>query len=143
LRQERRVVDRIDDPSTYNPFGWRVGELAEPGTSTERRRQLVEELMAWEAEELAHGYRHLTVEHGDPSVLEVSWLVSTLYDRLSVFAARTPWVRVRGTVHYVTVTVHGQMAEEAVSALTAIASELNPGDWTITESAYPVGIVVA
>jgi hypothetical protein len=134
---------RIDDPSIYNPFGWRIGELAERMTGPDRRRELVEELETWEAEELAHGYRHLTVEHGDPSELETSRLLSALYDRLRVFAARARWARVRGTVDYVTVTVQGTVADEAVRALTAIAEELNPGDWTIAPTALPAGVVAA
>lgn len=128
---------RIDDPTIYDPYGWRLAETADPATPVDRRDQLRDELVAWEAEELAHGYRHLTIVHGDPETLEASRLVSTFYDRLRAFAARVPRVRVRGTVDYVTVTVRGAEADDEVTVLTAIAMELNPGDWTITQTACP------
>lgn len=132
---------RIDNPARYNPFGWRLAELAEPLTESHRRGELVEELLAWEAEELAHGFRHLTIEHSYPDDLEVSRLLSALYEQVGALAARAPWARVRGTVDYVTVTVHGPEADDVIGAVTAIAEELNPGGWIVTATACPPAIV--
>jgi hypothetical protein len=128
---------RIDDPTIYNPFGWRLADLADPATSLLRRRQLIEDLIAWEAEELAHGYRHLTIVHGDPRDLDASRHLSAFSDILGTVAARAGWVRARGTADYVTITVHGPQADEQISEFAAVAYESSREDWTITPSAYP------
>lgn len=134
---------RIDDITVYNPFGWRIAALADPRCGSARRRELAEELRAWEVEELAHGYRHLTIEHGDPDQFGASRLLTTLYERVRVRATLADGARVRGTVGYVTVTVHGPAADDVIGDLTAVAEELNPGNWTITPTACPPGIVSA
>lgn len=134
---------RIDDAAFYNPFGWRLAELAEPVTGPHRRSELIEELMAWEAEELAHGYRHLTIEHRDPDKLDASRLLSALYDRMGALADRSPWARIRGAVDYVTVTVHGLEADDAIGSFMAIAEQLNAGGWTVAPTACPPSIVGA
>src|SRR3546814_2690656 len=42
---------RIDDPALYNPFGWRVAEIADPATDEARRRELLESLVISERSE--------------------------------------------------------------------------------------------
>jgi hypothetical protein len=131
---------RIDDPTIYNPYGWRLADLADPATSPHGRRQLIDDLIAWEAEELAHGYRHLTVVHGDPRDLDASRHLSVFFDRLGALAAGAGWVRARGTADYVTITVHGPQADEQIRGFAAVACEFGRDDWTITPSAFPPGL---
>lgn len=130
-------MSRIDDPTIYDPFWCRLADLADPATTPQRRRALVEDLFVCEAEEVAHGLRHLTVVHGCPDSLRASRYLDTFYDGLRVLAAEAGWVRVRGTVDYVTVTVRGDDADERIDALVAVARVANPGDWVIVPSAYP------
>lgn len=128
---------RIDDPTIYNPFGWRLADLADPATSPQRRDTLLEELLVWEAEEAAHGYRHLTVVHGDPLEVGASRHLSGFYDTLRDLADRGGWARVRGTFTYVTVTVRGDDADERIDEFAAAAGSANPGTWTVTPAAFP------
>lgn len=128
---------RIDDPDIYNPFGWRLGDLADPDVTPERRNTLRDELLICEAEEAAHGYRHLTVVHGDPDDLEASRLLSGFYDRIGALAAECEWSRVRGEAEFVTITLRGAGADAALRDLSRVAEAANPGGWMIVESAYP------
>lgn len=117
--------------------GWRVADLADPATPPPRRDALLEELLVWEAEEAAHGYRHLTVVHGDPNELDTVRHLSAFYEMLRRLAGACKWVRVRGDVGYVTVTVRGTDAEERLAEFTAAATAANPGDWLVVASAFP------
>jgi hypothetical protein len=72
--QEARV--NTTPSTTYNPFGWRLAEIADPRTEECRRRDLIESLIVVEAEELALGRRHLTVVHGRPGTLGEGYLAS-------------------------------------------------------------------
>ena len=130
-------MSRIDDPTLYNPYGWRLAELEDPVTNPERRRELTEDLTVWEAEEVAHGRRHLTIVHGDPRELDASRHLSGFYDILRTLASEADWVRVRGSVRYVTITVAGAAADKRLAEFAAAALDANPGDWEITPSAYP------
>lgn len=49
--------------------------------------------------------------------------------------AHTP--SMRGGNDYLTVTVHGEGAADAVNELQALAEALNPGWWRITQSTQP------
>ena len=131
---------RIDDPTIYNPYGWRLADPADPATSPDRRHQLIDDLIAWEAEELAHGYRHLTIVHGDHRDLDANRDLSAFFDRLAALAARAGWVRVRGTADYVTITLHGPQADQQIRDFAAVAHEFRRDDWTITPSAFPPGL---
>lgn len=128
---------RIDDLEIYNPFGWRLADLTDPELSVERRSGLHEELLLWEAAEVAHGYRHLTVVHGDPDDLGLARRLSAFYDALAELAGACKWVRVRGDVEFVTITVAGSDADERIGQFSAVARAASPGDWSIVESAYP------
>ncbi len=114
---------RIDDPTIHNPFGWRLADLADPATSPQRRSDLLDELVVCEAEELAHGLRHLTVVHGDPTDVDAARHLAVFYNTLRVLAAGGGWVRVRGTEEWVTVA--------------AAAHAANPRHWTLTLAASP------
>ena len=126
---------RIDDPTIYNPYGWRHADLADTTTSPQRRRALLDELLVCEAEELAHGLRHLTIVHGDPQGIADSRHLSTFYDTLRVLASSAEWVRVRGTVDRVTITIGGHAAQDRVDELVAAAHAADPGYWAIAQTA--------
>jgi hypothetical protein len=130
-------LSRIDDPTLYDPYGWRLADLADPTTSPQRRGELIEELFVWEAEEVAHGHRHVTIVHGCPETPADSCYLDTFYDTLRVLAAEAGWVRVRGTVDHVTITVRGADADARIEAFTSAARAANPGGWAIFASAYP------
>ena len=90
-----------------------------------------------EAETAAHGYRFLTVEHGDAEDDEQRALVVAL----STAAWNTGQVRaLRGGSDYLTIqispqTTSGQLAaDEVLNQLELVARELNPGWWRIRRS---------
>ena len=94
-------------------------------------------MLVWEAEEVAHGYRHLTIVHGDPGELDAVRHLSAFYDTLRRLAGASRWVRVRGDVDYVTVTVGGADGEERIDQFAAAAEAASPGDWLVVASAFP------
>ena len=128
---------RIDGHATYNPFGWRLAEIADATTDDARRRELAESLVICEAEELVLGRRHVTIVHGDPDLLADSRQLTEFYDTVEGLASAAEWARVRGAIDYVTVTFGGPDAERMVSLVVTAADRANPGRWNITESAYP------
>lgn len=128
---------RIDDPTIRNPFGWRLADLADRATDPTRRLALRDELLVCEAEEVAHGYRHVTVVHGDPIDLPASRHLSEFYDTVRHLAGGCSWVRVRGDADYVTVTVRGSDADERITAFIEAAESANPGTWAVVASAVP------
>lgn len=133
------VLLRTDDPTAYNPFGWRHAEIADPLTEPHRRRVLAEELLVAEAEEAAAGRRHVTVVHGDPDTLATSLHLTAFYEGLAAVASTASWSRVRGTDRYVTVTVGGEGADAVACDLLVFARRANPGHWAVTASACPAG----
>lgn len=128
---------RIDDCALYNPFGWRLAEIADPATNDSRRRELAESLVICEAEELALGRRHLTIVHGNPDNLADSLRLTEFYETVAGLASAAEWTRVRGTPDYVTVTFAGSDAEHMISFVATAAERANPGWWKVTESPYP------
>lgn len=128
---------RIDEPAVYNPFGWRVAEIADTATDDTRRQELAESLVICEAEELALGRRHVTIVHGDPDCLSDSRHLTEFYDTIAGLASGADWTRVRGTSDYVTATFAGPNAEQMISLVVTAAGRANPGWWKVTESPYP------
>ncbi len=128
---------RIDDPTTYNPFGWRLAEIADATTENARRRELAESLVICEAEELVLGRRHVTIVHGDPDLLADSRHVTGFYGTVEGLASAAGWARVRGASDYVTVTFGGPDAERMISLVATAADRANPGWWNVIERAYP------
>jgi hypothetical protein len=125
------------DSTTYDPFGWRLAELADLRVHPVRRLELEDSLVVCEAEEIALGRRHLTVVHGDPHDVAQSRALDRLYDDVSAIAATAEWSRVRGGVDHVTVTVGGGAADSIVVHISAAAAKMNPGSWNVAESPYP------
>ena len=71
---------------------------------------------------LAHGWRHLTVVHGDPTDLAASRQLSAFYDTLPQLKAGGR-ARICGNIiGYVTVTVDGPHADGRVAKLAASAA---------------------
>jgi hypothetical protein len=123
-------IDGLPEP---DPFAM----LRQSELTPRKSRSETESPVVIEAEELAHGRRHLTVVHGDPTEVAASRQLSDFYEELRRLAAGCEWVRVRGNAEYVTVTVGGAFAEEQIALFEAAAAFADPGDWTIVASALP------
>lgn len=130
-------MSRIDAPDIYDPFAWRLSDLVSPATAPGRRETILEELLVWEAEEAAHGYRHLTIIHDDPRELAAVRLLADFYETLRSVASGCDWVRARGDFSYVTVTVRGDGADERIAEFERAVQAANPGSWTVIASAFP------
>jgi hypothetical protein len=128
---------QIEETAVYNPFGWRLAEIAVRATGDIRRRELFVSLVICEAEELALGRRHVTIVHGDPDNLPESHHLTRFYETVAGLASAADWSRVRGTSDYVTVTFAGPDAERMISLVATAARRANPGWWSVTESPYP------
>lgn len=121
----------------YNPFGWRLAEIADPRTDECRKRDLIESLIIGEAEELALGRRHLTIVHGRPDTLADSHALDDFYDAIFEIAGAAEWSRVRGTEGHFTVTVAGPNADELLLDVAEITHRANPGGWQVIERPFP------
>lgn len=129
---------RIDDPTIPNPFAWRVSEMTASGTDPLRRLQLAHDMLLSEAEEIANGHHHLTIVHGDPTDVAASRQLSGFYDTVRRLARDIGgWVRVRGDVNYLTITLRGPGAEQQIETFAAAARSADPGGWRIVASARP------
>ena len=124
-------------PTTYNPFGWRLAEIADRRTDDLRRQDLIESLIIAEAEELALGRRHLTVVHGAPETPSESEALDVFYDQVFIVSEAAEWSRVRGTEEFVTVTLGGAGAEERLLDVIELAHRANPGGWIVMERPFP------
>lgn len=126
-------MSRIDDGLAHNPYTWRL--LADrDGAPADGD----EELIVAEAAELAHGYRHLTITHGDPTTVTESRALDAFYETVHALAAELSWVRVRGDAEFVTITTRGPNAPVALAVFEAAAGLADPGWWSIGWSAVPV-----
>lgn len=123
--------------TTYNPFGWRLAEIADPSTDDLRRRDLIESLIIAEAEELTRGRRHLTIVHGAPATVGDSEMLDAFYDEVFAMAELADWARVRGTEEFVTVTVDGPGADLLLLDIVELARRRNPGGWQIIDRPFP------
>lgn len=123
--------------TTYNPFGWRLAEIADPSTDDLRRRDLVESLIVAEAEELALGRRHLTIVHGAPATVADGDVLDAFYNEVFAIAELADWARVRGTEEFVTVTVGGSSADQLLLDIVELARRTNPGSWQVMDRPFP------
>ncbi|HWL41774.1 MAG TPA: hypothetical protein VNQ73_02435 [Ilumatobacter sp.] len=126
---------RLDNPLVYDPFTRRVERYAHAADA--ERARLSDELLLWEAAEAAHGYRHLTIVHGDSFELAACRHVYAFTQTLRALAADCEWVRIRGGYEYITVTVRGAAADERIAAFAAAAHAADTGGWTIMATAFP------
>lgn len=124
---------RIDDGLAHNLYGWRLARSAEvPAVSPDV------DVVVVEAAEVAHGYRHLTIVHGDPRTVAESRALDRFYETLRALAAELGWVRVRGDAEFVTVTTRGETATDQLRVFEIAAALADPGSWSIAWSAVPV-----
>lgn len=123
--------------TTYNPFGWRLAEIADPRTDDLRRRDLIESLIVAEAEELALGRRHLTIVHGGLATVADSAILDAFYDEVFAVAELAEWARVRGTDEFLTVTVSGPDADQLLLDIVELAHRADPGGWQVMERPFP------
>lgn len=119
-------MERLDDGQAVNPFRRPCSGLP-----------LADDLLMAEATEIAHGYRHLTVTHGDPSTVAESRVLDAFYDTIRHLARDLSWARVRGDDSSVTITVRGADASRRIALFAAAADLANPGAWAIEWTAVP------
>jgi hypothetical protein len=122
-----------------NPFTWRLAELGalhdDPAQAT-RCRQLADELIAAEANELGQGLRHLSVVHGDPATQTAAQQVATFVRNVDAVVPVGWWTLRIGADHLI-ITVAGDGADDRIRELGAVADLCNPGHWQITYDARP------
>jgi hypothetical protein len=130
----------------YDPFDWRLHRLhdsdAVAGRDHDARLDAIEdelrdELLVVEAEELAHGRRHLTIAHGPLIDVIDRDHHEELLATIDTLAATTAWRRITTTDTYVTVTVAGPDATRVIDAVAHAGAATNPGSWHIIASARP------
>jgi len=120
--------------STYDPFGWRLQELADPDLNPLRRAELLEELLIAEAEELVAGRRHLTIVHGEPTDIAEAEELNDFYDTVEEMVVDADWSRLAGGPDYLTVTVAGSRGDEWLARITDVARHRAAGGWQIIEA---------
>lgn len=113
-------MERLDDGLAFNPFRKPCGQHLP-----------ADDLLMVEATELAHGCRHLTITHGDPSTVVESRALDGFYDTVRHLAREQSWARVRGDHSSVAITVRGTDATSRLALFAAAADLANPGTWTI------------
>lgn len=119
----------------HNPGVLQYGNAGRPRNAVEvyLEQLRLAELVA-EAEDAAHGKRHLSVVTGDletgDDVARIEQLTATAW------AGRegAQMTSSRGGSDYVALVIEGPSAAQFVDELAALAEELNPGFWRISRS---------
>lgn len=127
--------------STYDPFGWRLKELADPDLNPLRRTELLDGLLVAEAEELAAGRRHLTIVHGGPTDIAEAEDLNDFYDAVEEIVDGADWSRLSGGADYLTVTVAGSAGDEWLARVTDLTHRLAGAQWLISDAAWDFGFV--
>ena len=122
--------------STYDPFGWRLQELADPALNPFRHSELLEDLLVAEAEEIVAGRRHLTIVHGEPADIAEAEELNDFYDAVEEIVDDTEWSRVAGGPDYLTVTVAGMDRNEWLARMTDVARHRATDRWRIIEAPH-------
>lgn len=120
--------------NTYDPFGWRLQEIADPSMRPLRRAELLDELLVAEAEELAAGRRHLTIVHGEPADMAEAEELNDFYDAVERIADEAEWSRVSGGPHYVTVTIAGADRDEWLARIIDVGHDRAADRWMIIDA---------
>lgn len=123
---------------TYDPFGWRHTELADPTINPLRRDELLADLVACEAEELAGGRRHVTVVHGVPTDLANSDRLDRFYDTIRTLVGTAQWSRLSGGSDYLTVTIAGTDRDRLIAGVLDEARRGGAVGWMVIESPHPM-----
>lgn len=124
--------------STYDPFGWRIEELANPDLNPLRCAELLDDLLIAEAEELAMGRRHITIVHGEPTDLAEVEALNDFYDVIGEISEEAEWARVAGGLEYLTVTVAGDDRDEVLARTIDCASQRGACSWQILDAPHAV-----
>jgi hypothetical protein len=119
--------------TTFDPYTWRIAELAMP-VDAQRRARLLDGLLIAEAEELAHGRRHLTVVHGLPESTEAAEVLDDFYDAILDIADAADWSRVQRTPQWLTIAVAGAWRDDVLTAIEVLATE---ADVQIIDAPFP------
>lgn len=107
---------------TFDPYTWRVAELSLP-IDPDRRARLLDGLLVAEAEELAHGRRHLTLIHGLPDDAEAGEVLDDFYDAVLDIADAAEWSRVQRMPEWLTIAVAGAWRDDVLTAIEVLATE--------------------
>ena len=109
-----------------------------PALTVEQARALLEQLeaeaLADEAEQAAHGVRHLTVEHGDPETADDERRLHLLWQWAHDNRERAR-ITIRGSNDTTIWFIAGPAADELVADLEALAHQFNPRWWRIRRAA--------
>lgn len=120
------------NPGMPDENGGRPGKAIEAHLEQLRQAELVAE-----AEDAAHGKRHLSVVTGNletsDDVARVEQLTATAWaGREGAHMTASP-----GGSDYLTLVIEGPCAAQFVDELAALAEELNPGFWRVSRSSSP------
>lgn len=99
--------------------------------------QLREAALVAEAQDAAHGKRHLSVVTGDLETRDDVARVEQLTAAAWAGCDGARMTATRGGSDYVTLVIEGPSAGQFVDELAALAEELNPGFWRISCSSRP------
>lgn len=124
--------------STYDPFGWRLEELATQGLNPLRRAELIDDLLLAEAEEITVGRRHLTIVHGEPTDLAEVEDLNEFYDQLGDIIECAEWSRLTGGHSHVTLTVAGCGRDKVLARSTELA--VREHRWQILDAPHTLGL---
>jgi hypothetical protein len=106
--------------------------------NVEQARALLEQMQAEalvdEAEQAAHGVRHLAVEHGDPESADDEQRLHQLWQWAHDNRERA-CISTRSSNDTTTWFIDGPAAEDLMSGLETLAYRLSPGWWTIRRAA--------
>lgn len=122
--------------NTYDPFGWRLEELADPDLNPLRRTELLEGLLIAEAEELAMGRAHLTIVHGEPTDIAEAEDLNDFYDTVAQIVEDAGWSRLSGGCTYLTVAIAGECRTDWLARVSDITRQRSAGRWTVTEAPH-------
>lgn len=125
--------------STYDPFGWRLEELADPDFNPFRRAELLDGLLVAEAEELAAGRRHLTIVHGEPADAAEAEELNDFYDEIEHVLVEAEWGRLAGGPDYLTVTIAGDCRDDLLARITDIVRRVSDWSWGVLDAPRRVG----
>jgi hypothetical protein len=128
-----RLLDELQDRDD-DPHGW-------DGLD---RRAYLDALLILEAEEIAHGCRHLTIVHGESTHPAEDERLENLHESLrDLLAISALAVRFGGLHDHMAITVEGDNADHWIGLAIDLVNRVNPGHWHLHETAFVVDDVGA
>ncbi len=122
--------------STYDPFGWRLDELADPDLKPFRRAELLDGLLVAEAQEIAAGRRHLTIVHGEPTDAAEAEDLNDFYDEVEAIVDGAEWGRLAGGPGHLTVTLAGPGRDEWLAQIAERTRKRAAAPWPVLEGPH-------